>query len=81
MKLTIDRDANSVVLTDQHGQRQLPFYSKEAYELLSELWLPVSWHEKYSYTFTWFGRPIVQYPEDMIRLQEVIYRVKPTVIY
>jgi cephalosporin hydroxylase len=39
-----------------------------------------SWHSKYSYTFTWLGRPIIQYPEDLIRLQEVIYRIKPTVI-
>jgi cephalosporin hydroxylase len=32
------------------------------------------------YSFSWLGRPIIQLPEDMIRLQEVIYRVKPDVI-
>ena len=35
---------------------------------------------KYVYSFTWLGRPIIQFPEDMIRLQEVIYSVKPDLI-
>ena len=40
----------------------------------------VGWDQKYTYTFSWLGRPIIQLPEDMIRLQEVIYRLKPDVI-
>jgi len=35
---------------------------------------------KYPYTFSWLGRPVIQLPEDMITVQEVIYRVKPDVI-
>ena len=35
---------------------------------------------KYVYSFTWLGRPIIQLPEDMIRIQEVVYDVKPDVI-
>ena len=38
------------------------------------------WNEKYAYSFTWQGRPIIQLPEDMIRIQEVIYTLKPDVI-
>jgi cephalosporin hydroxylase len=30
--------------------------------------------------FSWMGRPIIQLPEDVIRVQEVIYCVKPDVI-
>jgi cephalosporin hydroxylase len=44
------------------------------------LWLKVGWNQKYVYTFSWMGRPIIQLPEDLIRIQEVIYRVKPDVI-
>jgi cephalosporin hydroxylase len=33
--------------------------------------------EKYSYNFEWLGRPIIQFPQDMIGIQEVIWRVKP----
>jgi cephalosporin hydroxylase len=35
---------------------------------------------KYTYNFTWLGRPIIQYPQDMVALQEVIWNVKPDLI-
>ena len=35
---------------------------------------------KYSYNFTWMGRPIIQYPQDMIAMQEIIWDVKPDLI-
>lgn len=35
---------------------------------------------KYSYNFFWLGRPIIQYPQDMVALQELIWRVRPDLI-
>lgn len=35
---------------------------------------------QYSYNFTWMGRPIIQYPQDMIAMQEIIWQVKPDLI-
>ena len=35
---------------------------------------------KYSYNFTWLGRPIIQYPQDIIAMQEIIWQVKPDLI-
>lgn len=35
---------------------------------------------KYSYNFSWLGRPIIQYPQDMIAMQEIIWKVKPDLI-
>jgi len=35
---------------------------------------------KYSYNFAWMGRPIIQYPQDMVGMQELIWRVKPDLI-
>ena len=35
---------------------------------------------KYSYNFSWMGRPIIQYPQDMIAMQEIIWNVKPDLI-
>lgn len=35
---------------------------------------------KYSYNFFWLGRPIIQYPQDLIVIQEIIWRVKPDLI-
>ena len=36
--------------------------------------------EKYSYNFSWLGRPIIQYPQDIMALQEIIWEVKPDLI-
>jgi len=35
---------------------------------------------KYSYNFSWLGRPIIQYPQDIIAMQEIIWQVKPDLI-
>ena len=80
MKLNIDTD-NSRVTHEQNGvERELPLYSREAFEVLSDLWVKVGWDQKYSYTFSWMGRPVIQLPEDLIRTQEVIYDLRPDVI-
>jgi cephalosporin hydroxylase len=34
----------------------------------------------YSYNFSWLGRPIIQYPQDVMALQEIIWQVKPDLI-
>jgi cephalosporin hydroxylase len=39
-----------------------------------------SLHSKYSYNFAWLGRPIIQYPQDMAAMQELIWRIKPDLI-
>ena len=35
---------------------------------------------QYSYNFSWMGRPIIQYPQDMVGMQELIWEVKPDLI-
>ena len=35
---------------------------------------------KYAYNFTWMGRPIIQFPQDMMAMQEIIWRVQPDLI-
>lgn len=35
---------------------------------------------KYSYNFSWLGRPIIQYPQDIVGMQELIWKIKPTLI-
>ena len=80
MKLTVDTD-NAVLLLEEAGQqRQMPLYTDEAFELLSREWVRLGWNQKYPYCFSWMGRPVIQLPEDMIRMQEVIYSLKPDVI-
>lgn len=79
MKLTIDTEART--LTEEGAtKRTLNLYSAEAFEILSREWVRVGWDQKYPYTFSWMGRPVIQLPEDMLRIQEVIYRLRPDVI-
>ena len=80
MRLIIDTDARTVTEHTADGERAHPLDSPEAFRLISEHWLTVGWTQKYTYGFTWLGRPIIQLPEDMIRVQELIHRVKPDVI-
>ena len=77
MRVVIDTTNQSMAIDDRE---QIDLYGKQAFEWLSELWLKTSWNQKYPYTFTWLGRPIIQHPEDIIRLQEVIYLLCPNVI-
>jgi cephalosporin hydroxylase len=77
MRIIIDTEENSLVTG---GGQRLDLYGKEAFELISDLWLKVSWNQKYPYTFTWLGRPIIQHPEDLVRLQEAIFTLRPDVI-
>jgi len=80
MKLIIDTTEGKLVQEIEGCQRILGLYTKEAFELISQQWLKVGWNQKYVYTFSWMGCPVIQLPEDMVRIQEVIHRVKPDVI-
>jgi len=80
MAITIDEDSGSLVVSGEGGNRTLPLYSDAAFAEISRLFVKVGWNQKYPYTFTWLGRPVIQLPEDMIRIQEVLYRVAPDVI-
>lgn len=80
MKLTIEYDLKRLEQEHNGECRSLPLYSREAFELLSDAWLKVGWQMKYSYTFSWFGRPLIQLPEDVLRMQEVVYRLRPDVV-
>lgn len=47
---------------------------------LSNVWIRETSSYKYSYNFKWMGRPIIQYPQDIIAMQEIIWEVKPDLI-
>lgn len=80
MKITIDTDESKCIVYEKDSNKVFDLYSKEAFKIISRQWVKVGWNEKYSYTFSWFGRPIIQLPEDMIRIQEIIYKIKPDLI-
>ncbi len=47
---------------------------------VTRLWMERANGMKYSYHFEWMGRPIIQYPQDILAVQEIIWSVKPDLI-
>jgi cephalosporin hydroxylase len=80
MKITIDTDDKTITYEEEGCEKSVDLYSTDAFKVITQQWLKVGWNQKYPYTFSWLGRPIIQLPEDLIRIQEVIYKVKPDVI-
>lgn len=78
--LTIDFEANTVRVREGQQDREFPLASPQAFAAVSQAWLRCGWDAKYVYSFTWLGRPVIQLPDDLVRLQEVIYTQRPDVI-
>jgi cephalosporin hydroxylase len=76
----IDDEAREVVVRDRGQDMRLPLDSPTAFAAVSRAWLRAGWDTKYVYSFTWFGRPVIQLPDDLMRIQEVVYRVRPDVL-
>ncbi|WP_420477194.1 cephalosporin hydroxylase family protein [Noviherbaspirillum sp. ST9] len=50
------------------------------FQALSRNWLEASMSRQYVYNFHHMGRPIIQYPQDMVAMQELIWQVRPDLI-
>lgn len=80
MITTIDEQSGTVTVRDASGEKRFPLASNEGFMAVSSAWLRCGWDAKYVYGFTWMGRPIIQLPDDLLRIQEVIYALKPDVV-
>ncbi len=81
MKINIDTFKNTLSSVNGEGKETLmPIYSREGFKLLSRIWLKQEWQQLHWQTFSWLGFPIWQFPEDLLRIQEVITVLKPDVI-
>ncbi len=78
--MDISIKGDNITITEKGIKRTFAIGTPEAFKLLSALWIRSGWDNKYVYSFTWLGRPIIQLPEDVLRIQELIYRVKPDVL-
>ena len=48
--------------------------------MLSNLWIKVGAERRVMYDVTWLGRPIIQFPTDMVLIQELLWKVRPDVV-
>lgn len=49
-------------------------------QALSRVWVREISPHKYAYNFSWMGRPIIQFPQDMVAMQEIIWSLKPDLV-
>jgi len=63
---------NTEMIARSAGDEQLQRVTRD--------WFDAASRWEYSYHFTWLGRPIIQFPQDIVALQEIIWRVKPRAI-
>lgn len=66
-----------------HAERaeRLHAWAQDAeFQALSQTWLRESMRRRYVYHFDWMGRPIIQYPQDMVALQELVWAARPDLI-
>lgn len=72
---------NPVEKFEQEKSERVQAYQKDKeFIKLGQEWLRESMSKNYVYNFSWMGRPIIQQPQDMIAMQEIIWQVKPDLI-
>ena len=62
------------------SERIVSIAKDESFHLAGQTFMQASILPKYSYNFSWMGRPIIQYPQDMVAMQEIVWEVKPDLI-
>lgn len=65
---------------DERNKRILNYEKAKSWKKNSKKWIVKAFRKKFMYNFHWMGRPIIQIPNDIIILQELIYEINPDLI-
>lgn len=66
---------------EKRNEKNIKIMTKDkTFKKLSRNWFNNSFKYEYSYHFTWLGLPIIQFPQDIVAMQEIIWKVKPDLI-
>ncbi len=77
----VNAPKDSKLTLDAGGQQlSVDLYSKEGFDLLNSLLLKVGAEQKVMYEPTWLGRPIIQFANDVVVTQELLWKVKPDLV-
>lgn len=75
-----DTDSNAkLILKNGDNETEVSLYSDEGLAMLSNLWLKAAAEFKLMYEHTWMGRPIIQFGDDMVMLQQLLWECKPDI--
>jgi cephalosporin hydroxylase len=65
----------------QERRQQIASYTRDGhFTAQSKAWIEASMRRRYVYNFDWLGRPIIQYPQDMVAIQELVWSTRPDLI-
>jgi cephalosporin hydroxylase len=79
MKLVVDTAARILSVEDGDSATH-DLYSRESFEHISRQWVRVGWSLRYYSGFTWMGLPVLQLPDDLVRFQEALWEVRPSLV-
>ena len=65
---------------EEECRARIASYPKSEMEATAHAFMLASTRPKYSYNFSWLSRPIIQYPQDIVAMQELIWQIKPDLI-
>ena len=68
------------IINDEGNQKEVDIYTKEGFELMTYWWVKSAAHHRLMYEPKWLGIPIIQFPEDILVMQELIWKIKPDII-
>lgn len=71
---------NITQFAEERSARIQSYAADAPFVALSRDWLQASMQRKYVYNFDWLGRPIIQYPQDMVAMQELVWQLRPDLI-
>ena len=74
MRITIDTGTNLLQVTENGATAEYPLFSPEAFHIVSRQWLVLGWNLGHWTTLSWMGRQILQLPDDILRLAELVWR-------
>ncbi len=70
----------TISVDDEGARRDIDIYSEEGFRVLSDLWARSGWSQRTYHEIAWLGVPIWQLPQDMMMMQELIWKLRPDVI-
>ena len=74
------RPGSSLTLDNLGERSTVDLYSRDGLDMLTNLWIKVAAEHRLMYETTWLGRPIIQFPTDVIAIQELLWKVRPELV-
>ncbi|MBI1897349.1 MAG: class I SAM-dependent methyltransferase [Acidobacteria bacterium] len=80
MRIIIDTEQSVLEVAGSGTTAQYPLFSPEAFGIVSRQWIVLGWNLGHWQTLSWMGRQFLQLPDDMLRLAELFWTLRPDVI-